>query len=107
MTIDQVWARLCDKAILKGEVGKRTQKLQGLDAVSKIADKDGNMRARSADGAELKLKPSGQSKARMLKEGTYEGWAINASTGEREWVTPKNKRVEEKKTKDRKSRRGR
>ena len=93
MTLDQIWARLCEDNILKRDVGKRTEKMQGLNAASQISDKDGNMRGRAADGTELKLKTRGQSKAKMLKEGTYEGWAINASTGEKEWITPKSKKT--------------
>ena len=91
-TIDQVWCRLCERDILKKDVGRRVQKMAGLNAASQISDEDGNLRARSAQGDEIKLKASGKSKAQMLREGIYEGWVINADTGEREWKAPQGKK---------------
>lgn len=91
MTLDQIWSRLCEIDILKKDIGKRTQKMAGLEAAGQLCDKDGNMRGRSAQGEEIKLRASGESKAAMLKKGTYEGWVINSNTGEKEWITPRNK----------------
>ena len=92
MTLDQIWSRLCDIKILKNPVGDRTERVKPLNAASKSKSKDGTMQGLSLTGETLKLRSSGQSKAKMLREGTYEGYVINDETGEKEYITPKRRR---------------
>lgn len=88
MTLDQIWSRLCDIKVLQKDVGDRVEKMAGLNAVSQLSDDEGNMRGRSVQGEEIKLKKSGDSKAKMLRDGTYEGYVVNAVTGQTEYKSP-------------------
>jgi len=69
MTLDQIWFRLCDEKILKREVGGRTEKMSGLEAIGTIKpDKDGMVRGRAKDGTLIRGRIGGKSLARQLME---------------------------------------
>jgi len=91
MTLDGIWARLCDLKILRDSSSERTEKMEGLNAISSVGNEDGSLKGRSRTGEPLKLVTRGISKAQAIREGVYEGWVINANTGERQYLTPKNK----------------
>lgn len=67
MTLDQVWFRLCDRGMLKGGIGDRTEKTSSLEAAS-LVDEDGMIKGRAADGTPIRGKIRGRSKARELME---------------------------------------
>lgn len=69
MSLDQVWSRLCDKKILKQEVGERTATIKSEAIVGMTTpDKDGFIRGRDKDGNPIKGKFRGKSLARELME---------------------------------------
>lgn len=59
MTLDQIWARLCDIDIFKKDVGNRTKKVQSLEAIDITKGRD-------KDGKPIKGRIAGISKARQL-----------------------------------------
>lgn len=69
MTLDQIFFRLCDKDMLKFDLGKREAKVksEGVGSVIKT-DSKGRVRAKTEDGKTILLKTKGKSKARMLRE---------------------------------------
>lgn len=69
MTLDQIWFRLCDKDVLKREVGKRTEKMESAGAMGSIKqNKDGMIRGRDKDGNVIRGKIRGKSLAKELTE---------------------------------------
>lgn len=69
MTLDQIWFRLCDKEILKREVGKRQEKMEPLAIAGNLGvDEDGLIKGRAEDGTPIKGRIKGKSVARQLME---------------------------------------
>lgn len=69
MTLDQIWFRLCNKELLKREVGKREEKMETLVAAGSLkADEDGLIKGRAEDGTPIKGRIKGKSVARQLME---------------------------------------
>jgi len=91
MTLDQIWSRLCDKDILKREIGERSKNMHSLSALAH-SDKDGNVKGKSATGESIKMATKGKSKAAMLRDGTYKGKVINDVTGKVEYLDPDKKK---------------
>jgi hypothetical protein len=66
MTLDQIWARLCDADLLKREVGSRTEKREVVQV--RAAAKDGKIAGRDRDGNPIRGIVRGKSVARQLME---------------------------------------
>ena len=64
LTLDQVFMLLTDRKMLL----KRTSNLSALQAGSSLADKEGMIAGRAADGTPIKGRISGVSKARQMAE---------------------------------------
>lgn len=67
MTPDQIYFRVCDKSILERSMSGRTRQISPLGML-KLADKDGLVRGRAADGTPIRAKIGGKSLARQLME---------------------------------------
>lgn len=73
MTLDQIWARLCDRDVLKKSMGNRTSEVDSLEIPAVLRpDKDGMIRGISQDGQPMKGRIAGKSKARQLMEQQQE-----------------------------------
>lgn len=69
MTLDQIYARLCEIEMLKTEPGKRTETVDVAAAQGTIkADMDGMVCGRAADGTPIRGRIRGKSLARELME---------------------------------------
>ena len=68
LSADQCYHRLCDSKILKS-TGKRSQSLHSL-AAANMADENGEVKGRTADGQKIKrkIRVGGKSLARRLME---------------------------------------
>jgi len=67
MTIDQIYMLLTDWRVLRSKGKNRTEKVHSANLAS-MADEDGFVRGRAADGTPLKLKSVGKSMARIVAE---------------------------------------
>ena len=68
MTLDQIWFRLCDRELLKREVGGRTEKMETLQALGSIKSEDGKVAGRDREGNPIRGVIRGRSVARQLME---------------------------------------
>lgn len=69
MTLDQVWFRLCDIKVLKGEIGERSTRVSTTEAKGRLkTQKDGMVLGRAADGTLICGRIRGKSRARELME---------------------------------------
>lgn len=69
MTLDQIWARLCDRDVLKRAVGQRHSLVTSLEALTVVKpDNSGLIKGVSRDGKPMKARIAGKSKARQLME---------------------------------------
>ena len=66
MTIDQILMRLTDKKLLEGK-GKRGQAMLPMAAAA-LANKEGFIKGRAADGTPIKGRIAGKSLAKQLAE---------------------------------------
>lgn len=68
MTLDQIFMRLADrKSLRRDDGGVRTAQTVPGNAV-RLADEDGLVRGRAADGTPMRARVGGKSKAQMIRE---------------------------------------
>ncbi len=71
MSLDQIFMLLTDRSILKSK-GIRTKSYTPSETTALIADKDGYLKGRAANGTPIKAKMEGKSVARRLREEAEE-----------------------------------
>ncbi len=68
MTVDQILLMFADRKFLKSRAGCGGSSSDPLMAASTMADDDGNIKGRAADGTPITAKIKGKSVARQLME---------------------------------------
>lgn len=67
LTLDQILMLLGDRKMLKGKTGRRSRETK-TEAAMAMADKDGMVKGRAADGSPMRARVTGKSKAKQLLE---------------------------------------
>ena len=96
MTLDQIYMLLTDREILKSQ-GVRTRSLSPSESNKLLADKDGFVKGRSADGTPMKAVIGGESVVKRLKREAKERKDQEQKKTRAGRRAVKNKRREERK----------